>query len=160
MITNPCVWFCGGGNYADQKSFTYKNVDPIDVTNGATKEELEEQILKEAKCPNYLWHFSPKLNGLTDTMECNIVWFANTVTDAIRVLKEMFEFRIECAKVQNKYYTGKTPTHWESFSGREKSAMKFYYAALKLIEEQNIVITLAPVNQFYEVGWADNDTLP
>jgi hypothetical protein len=160
MLSNPCTWFAGGGNYDSQKSFTYQTIERPDFSNGATKEELEEQVLKEAQCPKYLWHFSPRTNGLSTCMEDNIVWFADDVKQAMKILRDMIEFRIQCAKKQSKYYQkDRHQAHAEEFDYREKGTIERCLKYLKAMDEGKLIITIAPVNQFYEVGWASNDNI-
>lgn len=159
-ISNPCTWFAGGGSFDNLKSFTYPTVERPDFTEGATVEEVKAQCLKEAECPRFLWHFSPHDNGLSRTMENNIVWFANTHEDAMRILREMFEFRLKCAMEQEKYYQGNEYViHREEFSSRQADAIAMYRGYLKHMDKGKLTISRAPVNQFYEVGWASNDTL-
>lgn len=131
-ISNPVCLFAGGGNEEDEREFTYEG--------GST-----------------LFHFSPHDNGLSGTMENNLVFFANDDAHARDVLRRMFEFVIECCRKQSEYYLGRKHRHDEEFHGRTRAtANKF---KLYLSEIDTIKIPMAPTNQFYIVGWASNDNV-
>jgi len=115
MISNPCNWFINGD---ETESFTYE---------GGTK----------------LYHFSPYDNGLSSSMECNIIFLANDEKHALDVLKRMLKFRLA---IDEKY---------KSSCGNPGDANEY----LKAIEAGLAKVSLAPVNQFYRVGWAENDTI-
>lgn len=137
MISNPCTWFAGGVSFENQKSFTYQT-SPGSI---------------------YLWHFSPYDNQLSNTMENNIVWFASDEKEALKILREIFEFRLQCAYAQSKYYQKENARHSEEFDYRTKGAIEYYLGYLKALDNDAIKISKAPTNQFYTVGWASNDVL-
>lgn len=113
MISNPCTWFINGN---ETESFTYE---------GGTK----------------LYHFSPYDNGLSSTMECNIIFLANDEKHALDVLKRMLEFRIARLTKES--------------GGNPGDANEY----LKALKDGRVKIYEAPSNQFYKVGWAENDTI-
>lgn len=97
-----------------------------------------------------LYHFSPIANKLSEHMDCNIIFFANDEKHALDVLQRMFKFALECISQyeQNKDATDRSVHRKDKFQ-------KF----LKASEANKIKVSLAPTNQFFKVGWADNDTL-
>lgn len=141
MICNPCKWYSGGGSSDNVVEFTYGPDD-------------------KPECGKYLWHFSPNLNNLSTSMENNIVWFADDVHSAMKILREMFEFRLECARKQSDYYRRKSANpHAEEFYDNQKYVIDMFEGYLKAIDKKKLIITLAPTNQFFKVGWASNDTV-
>lgn len=122
MINNPASYFVDG-NHTDE--FSYE---------GGEK----------------LFHFSPKLSGLSKSMEMNIIFFANDYTHAKEVLKRMFEFAIKC------YSTDYSSMH-EDINDRRVGS-KNYYKRLLENEDKWIVIP-APTNHVMKVSWASNDTI-
>lgn len=136
MISNPAKFFAGGGSFSDMKEFIY---DPG---------------------PNpILWHFSPKDNGLSQVRDNNMVFFASTKNLAFKILGELFDFALSCAKKQHNYYHKGQPVHWEDGEGRMAGMIQKFTAYKKALDAGNIKLERAPVDQFYIVGWADNDTL-
>lgn len=123
-ISNPCKWFATGGSWGDQKEFHYEP-------------------------GSKLFHFSPHDSGLSKTLECNIVMFANDVAHATQIVEDMLKFRIEClkqyAKANGKKYSA--PFHRDG------------YTEMLLANKSKWVIVEAPMNQIYKIGWADNDTI-
>ncbi len=129
MISNPCKWFISGSN---QEEFLYEGG-------------------KE------LWHFSPHDNGLSTTMESNIVFWADSAEHALDVLKRMCEKRIECYK---KYETYKNGKQWlDGHEYIEETRASWAKEYLDAIKAGKVKLTKAPTNQMYEVGWASNDTI-
>ena len=130
MISNPCSWFINGN---EMEKFTYEG-------------------------GKLLFHFSPYDNGLRNDFSCNVIFFANDPEHARDVLKRMLQFRINVAK---KYIDGLNLSrhHAEEFHTRVKVAVSECKKYLKALDEGKIKLSLAPVNQFYRVGWGDNDTI-
>lgn len=122
MISNPCSWFATGGNSEDIVEFIYE---------GGT----------------YLYHFSPHDNGLSGTMETNIVFFANDEEHARDVFRRMLLCRLDC---EEKFLKAEGSSHHRYGVSKAEG----YLACI-----DDIKFTLAPVNQFYVVGWACNDTI-
>lgn len=108
--------------------------------------------------PN-LWHFSPKANGLSSIMDCNIVFFAGDRLHALDVLKQMFEFVIECSEVYAKQRRNSRQYSAESLRANAIKKIAKYQSWLEALEQGKIMIVIAPTDQFYKVGWADNDTI-
>lgn len=135
MISNPCAWFSGGGSSDDQVRFTYEG--------GA-----------------YLYHFSPHDNGWSGTMENNLLFLADDEEHARDVFKRMCRFSMGALRRQSNYYSGSNLTkmpHTEEFHIRIRSTYSKFEFYLAHADEAKFV--RAPTNQFYLVGWADNDTL-
>lgn len=127
-ISNPCRWFSGGGDYSNIKEFKYEG--------GTT-----------------MWHFSPHDNGLSSTMECNVIFFANTEAHALDVLKRMLKFRIACAMKKRK------AANSDEFSDRDRNAVENAKKYLAAIEAGEVMLEHVPTNQFFKVGWAVNDNI-
>lgn len=131
MISNPCRYFATGGNASDQKDFTYE---------GGSK----------------LYHFSPTDSGIwRGHHSMNVVFFANDLEHAKDILRRMLNFRIECGK---EYLMSKGGgIHREEFENNCRERMKMAYEVIE--NEEKWLIVEAPMNQFYTVGWASNDTI-
>ena len=101
-----------------------------------------------------LFHFCPRKNGSTNYSE-NVIFFANDLEHAQDVFKRMIEHLFECSK---SYKTFKnTPDEYlNSVRGDELNNCKLL---LEKIKNQELILEEAPVNQFYKVGWAGNDTV-
>lgn len=117
-ISNPCTWFINGN---DEESFTYEG-------------------------GSILYHFSPHDNGLSGTMENNVVFFANSEAHARSVLIRMLEFRINTHKKYKKS---------QGHDGYRDARIAQAY----LDNIATIILEPAPTDQFYVVGWASNDTI-
>lgn len=90
-----------------------------------------------------LYHFCPTACGIFHGhVSVNLVFFANCLQHAEDVLARMLEFRIECGRGLNK---------------SDQHGME--WAKLILSHRDKWLITEAPTNQFFSVGWADNDTI-
>lgn len=96
-----------------------------------------------------LFHFSPYDNKLSRALECNVIFFAHDKVHAKDVLKRMFEFVI-------KGLENKSTTHREVLAMHERRYNQFK-SYLENIDD--IKLSMAPTDQFYEVGWAGNDTV-
>lgn len=97
-----------------------------------------------------LFHWSPYESGLSKSMECNVIFFANDEDHARDVLRRMFEFWIEC----NDLYRESTRDDNHSVNLAETRRLKSF---LRKIDKMQILP--APMDQFFEVGWASNDNL-
>ena len=131
MISNPVNCFISGSH---AESFTY---------NGGDK----------------LYHFSPFDNKLSDYMDCNIVLFANDEQHALSILRDMLQFVINC---QAKYIQSAEQikaNHWMEFVSRAQESLKEASIYLDAIIGGKVVLSEAPKNQIYKIGWASNDTL-
>jgi hypothetical protein len=134
-ISNPVKLFSGGGSYENQREFKYE---------GGSK----------------LYHFSPHDNGLSRSMENNLIFFADSESHARDVLRRMLEFAIDCCRKQSDYYNGKgkkSSVHVSEFNERVRDTASAYERYLEKID--TVKLPEAPTNQFYIVGWADNDTI-
>lgn len=142
MISNPCNWFKTGGGFNDQVKFTYEG-------------------------GKYLYHFdcsggvkNEVRSGWTGNwMQVNVVFFADSEEHARDVFKRMLEFRMETASVYHAHKAGKKNPgeHDADFARLASETYRRCEEWLGKINEA--VFTRAPTNQFYTVGWADNDTI-
>lgn len=101
---------------------------------------------------NILYHFSPdrELDKVFDHwIPINLIFFANSKEHAIEVIERMLNFRIECN------------TQYQKLYGRDyiRGELTLSLPSLLLSKKDKWVITEAPTNQFYNVSWADNDTI-
>jgi len=107
-----------------------------------------------------LYHFSPYNNGLSKYMSMNIVFFADNEEHGLSVLRRMLVFHVDCAEKYHAYQKkiGETrhgKWYWQKKEGMIKTASEYIFA----IDNNNVLLTLAPTNQVYKVGWASNDIL-
>jgi hypothetical protein len=128
MISNPARFFISGN---EERSFTYE---------GGSK----------------LFHFSPYANKFSQTLENNLVFFANDHDHAIDVLKRMLEFALEC---KMEYLKNKIGVHADELKDEARRSCKNFSMYLEMIEAGRIKLTEAPMNQFMKVTWADNDSI-
>lgn len=96
-----------------------------------------------------LYHFCPRDSGLSTCMEMNVIFFAKDKEHAKIVLGCMLRFKLFCLQ---KY--DKSVKEQQRFPGDLRRADKVRHL---LSNHAKWKITLAPLNQFYEVGWACND---
>lgn len=85
-----------------------------------------------------LYHFCPYDHGLSSTFEFNIIFLANDDSHARSVLDRLLVF----------YLANCGPRR-----------IRMFQDWLRATRSGEVSPTLAPTNQVYEVGWADNDTL-
>jgi len=133
MINNPCRWWLSNSRI---ESFTYEG-------------------------GRFLYHFSPHDNGLSTSMDTNVVFFANNDNHALDVLRRMLEFRLSVIKERLKYDKSKTYKDAvdEMLIERHEYCESRTFKYLQAVVEGKVKLTLAPGNQFFKVGWADNDTI-
>lgn len=131
MICNPATIFITG---SERKEFTFAG-------------------------GKYLYHFSPRNNGLSDYMNNNLVFFADSEGHALIILRGLCHFRIRCSKE----YTEWTKQHRhysnEYADDQRDKIVAMYQGYLDAIEAGQVKIELAPTDQMYMVGWASNDTI-
>lgn len=132
MISNPISFFAGGSGRDSLRDFTY--------TPG-----------------HKLYHFSPNDNQLSNTMEHNLIFFANDEDHARQIFKDMCEFVLDCLTAQAKHYRETRSPNNEEFLVRDKYTFERFSIYLEKVD--TIRFTEAPINQFYKVGWAVNDTI-
>lgn len=102
-----------------------------------------------------LFNWSPYDSKLSTSMESNVIFFANDITHAHDVLLRLFEFWISCNEQYVKH---------KRKSGDEHGLVEHREAEIRVLRRyveniESMTIRQAPTNQFYEVGWASNDTL-
>lgn len=132
MISNPATFFVNGSK---TKSFTHE---------GGSR----------------LFHFSPYDNKLSTTLENNLVFFANDEEHAADIFRRLIKFAIECGeKYIKSKEQGKKGIHDDDFVERAYKQNKRFIDYLEALAKGKIKFTEAPTNQFYEVGWASNDTI-
>lgn len=111
-----------------------------------------------------LYHFCPHDCGLSKNFEDNVVFFADSEVDALRVLKAAWEFGlarcaeyVEYQKAYAKKYS-KPRDDAEYHYDRRKHTIDQLNKYLAALEAGQVKVSKAPVDQFYVVGWASNDT--
>ena len=137
MISNPCKWFISGNR---QVEFKYEG-------------------------GKYLYHFCSagkrtKVDtGWTGTyVSINVVFFADSVEHARDVFKRMLELRLTAGEKYIKSLMGRiTEDYAEEFKERVDKECESIREWLTKIDEA--IFTLAPTDQMYKVGWADNDDI-
>jgi hypothetical protein len=125
-ISNPARFFVNG---SDDREFTYEG--------GST-----------------LFHWSPYDSGLSNSMESNVVFFADSEDHARDVLRRLFEFWIDC---NERYVKSKKAEDRHGFVSRNTAEIETLRYYLEQIDQMKI--TEAPTDQFFKVGWACNDNL-
>lgn len=132
MISNPAKFFVTGSK---EKWFTYEGGDK-------------------------LFHFSPNDNNLSTYMDCNIILFANDEKHGLSILHDMFQFAIDCKREYIKYKTGNKVSYSdEELIEYAEHDVKDFIKYRDAIKAGKVKLTLAPKNQIYKVGWADNDDI-
>lgn len=122
MISNPISFFVNG---SETRSFTYEG-------------------------GKNLYHFSPNFSGLSETMEMNLIFFADDINHAKEVLERMMLFALKCFNIDY------VPDHPELAGKRTYDQEKF----IGLLDNKDKwVIIPIETNQFFKVGWASNDTI-
>lgn len=103
------------------------------------------------------YHFSPNDNGLSPTMEWNIILFADDETHALQMLSKLFEWMdtIYCKKAED-YAKAEA---YRRYPGNLASEWKRLKKLKQALSDGQIRMTLAPTDQVYKVGWASNDVL-
>lgn len=137
-LSNPCTWFITGSK---EEVFTYEG----------------GHILYHFDCsgrePNEI------RSGITGNwIPINVIFFANDVEHAKDVLKRMFEFNIRCKTKYVKFNNANPDRpHADSFITNAVGEKTVAEECLEKIDQW--VITPAPTNQLFKVGWAHNDTI-
>jgi hypothetical protein len=105
-----------------------------------------------------LYHFCPGDDGLSEAMNCNVVFFANSVSHAFDVLRRMFEFAIESSM---KYIVSMDMDEYDVELQLKyvESRIEMFRSYLKALDDGRVTVSAAPMNQFYKVGWAFNDRI-
>ena len=124
MISNPAKFFVTGN---DEETFTYEG-------------------------GKNLWHFSPKMSGLSSSMEMNIILFADNHKHALQIIEDMLIFGLSC---HIKYLQSQGLLEEQTRRGQYK---KNYYKKLLEAKDKWIVIPVKK-NQVFKVSWASNDTI-
>src|SRR5262245_45470336 len=127
MIANPVRYFVTG---SDTEKFTYEGGEN-------------------------LYHFSPYDNGLSNTLEDNVIFFAQTPEHALSVLKRAWEFGIQC---ENKFLAHARKHQW-TIDGSAKRTIAKLSSYLEALKHREIVVTSVNDNQFFKVSHASNDTV-
>lgn len=102
-----------------------------------------------------LYHFSPRDNGLSNSMEFNTMFLANSEEHALEVLGRLFDFLIKSNYEYLKYSYNKHTD--EEVSEHITYRLRNVLGYQKALKEGKIKVSLVPTNQFFKVSWADND---
>lgn len=100
-----------------------------------------------------LYHISPSdsnIEGYESWRAFNLVFFANDKIHAEDVLSRMLKHAKKCLTIKIKKNVAEQDVH-----SIYDNKLKQIEHLLKNIDKFKFV--LAPTNQFYKVGWADND---
>lgn len=128
-ISNPCKWFISGN---DQIEFKHGG--------GSTP-----------------YHFCSVDSGFTTHYAINVLFFADNPAHAKVVLLAMLAKNVEAADKYIKRLLPAKDRRVKEFRQRYEYRAKL---ALEIINApEKIIITEAPRDQFYTIGWADNDTI-
>lgn len=103
-----------------------------------------------------LYHFSPRDNGLSNSMEFNTMFLANSEEHALEVLGRLFDFLIKTGSDYMRYAKGNQYTDEEIIENADYRLRKVLEYQ-KVLKEGKIKVSLVPINQFFKVSWADND---
>ena len=131
MISNPATIFVTG---SDRRDFTFAG-------------------------GKYLYHFSPRDNGLCEHMNNNFVFFADSVDHALMILDSLCNFRIRCSKEYTEWTKQHRHYNEQYAEDQHDRIVTMYQGYLDAIEAGQVKIELAPTDQVYQVGWASNDTI-
>lgn len=127
------------------------------ISNPVKRGYAENRVEFTYKGGNKLFHFSPRDNNLSNSMENNIILFADNKNQAKKILKDMCEFIIKTEKIALEKYSNSKWIHSKEFAQNANSTVSRFSLYLNNIDR--IKIVEAPMNQIYVVGWADNDEL-
>lgn len=117
---------------------------------GGSYKDQESFIYEGGK---HLWYFAPGTEidekKFKNCIPISIIFWADNPDHAKNVLERMLKFRLEVHERHVEYEKGNyyNPGGYEGL------------AELLLSNKDKWIIEEAPVNQFYEVGWASNDTI-
>lgn len=102
-----------------------------------------------------LFHFSPYDNGLSKTLEDNVVFFAQSPEHALDVLKRAFEFGIEKMQKFLSYARINQMTVDSSYKRRIEKLEGY----IRAIERDEVIVSSVNDNQFFKVSHGGNDTV-
>lgn len=98
-----------------------------------------------------LYHFSPRDCGLSRVLDHNLILFADDEAHASEILVGMFEHKLTCLeKLRLSDLELGIDRYTHEFAGSQPKYL--------LENKDKWTFSLAPTNQMYKVGWADNDT--
>lgn len=98
-----------------------------------------------------MYHFCPRDCGLSTALDYNLVLFADSEAHASEILAGMLEHKLACIE---KYRLSDLELGLERHEHASVSARP----KILLENKDKWTFSLAPTNQMYKVGWADNDT--
>jgi hypothetical protein len=126
---NPCTWFGNGGSWGDQEPFTYEGGTTLFYF--APSVEVDKKVFS---------HWVP----------ISLLFLANDEEHAKNVIERMLKFRQEVNARHEKYLGHKDFTRMTGDHDLPTILLK---------NKEKWIVTKAPSNQFYKIGWADNDTI-
>ena len=88
-----------------------------------------------------------------------VIFFAKNEEHGLDVLKRMLQFCIACKAEYLEYNYHSPSTHSDYFIEMAIKENSKYADIIKAIDDGKIKLSLVPMNQFYKVGWASNDTI-
>lgn len=99
------------------------------------------------------FNFQPKDCGLSDTREANLLFFALNQTHALGRLKRMLEWYLANNQNDPRGVSGSNE-HTEYWKQQRQSKVKHW-----LENWDKVKVVEVPLDQFFIIGWADNDTI-
>ena len=119
-------------------------------------DKIVRNLVKRKNIAGAVFYFSSKDNGLSDHRHCEVIFFAHCIEDAKDILKRMFQHQIDCS---NQYLSVANPTnrHYDFYKDQNENNVSKWQRYLDALDD--IELIEVPTNQFYKVGWADNDTI-
>ena len=99
------------------------------------------------------FNFQPKDCGLSDTREANLLFFALNETHALARLKRMLEWYLANNQNDPRGINGSNE-HSEYWKKHRQSKVKHW-----LDNWDKVKVVEVPLDQFFIVGWAGNDTM-
>lgn len=125
---------------------------------------IQGTIYNDDGCPEYVKHthqkvfskkafnFQPADCGLSKTREANLLFFALSEEHALERLKRMLEWYIK--NNQPPKTVDHHNQHSEHLRGLKVAKVQYWLA-----NWDKVIVVEVPLDQFFKVGWANNDTI-
>lgn len=123
---------------------------PVEGTPWANSKEVFYTYNVQDPRLNKLWNFHPYDCGLSTTMEANLIFFAADKHAAKHRLKNMLEWYIK----NNQDDPNEKMNVAFRTEQRKREKVQHW-----LDNWEKVKVVEVPMNQFFKVGWAGNDTI-
>ncbi|WGH24439.1 hypothetical protein EAb13_CDS0021 [Acinetobacter phage EAb13] len=123
--------------------------NPVTGNKLSTGEEIKFTYVNQRPEAIKAWNFQPHDCGLSNHMEANLLFFASDQHLALRRLKEMLEWYVNNNSETMRSYTDA----WTRPNWRRAKVQSW------LDNWEKVKVVEVPMNQFFKVGWAANDTI-